>query len=101
MNQQEIIQILKSHYPREVRKQLVKTIQEEERSKTKVNYTTLNQIFSYVLKELHWDISKSSQEWNQTPLHIMKEVFPHLVDTKWYTDQILFTKQNINLQHNN
>jgi hypothetical protein len=99
MCQQEIIQTLKSHYPREVRKQLVKTIQEEERCGTKVNYNTLNQIFSYVLKELHWDISKNSREWNQTPLDIMREVFPHLDDTTWYRNQLLITKQDINVQH--
>jgi ABC-type dipeptide/oligopeptide/nickel transport system ATPase component len=96
MDKETIIQTLKNQYPREIRKQLVKTIQQEDKD-AKPTYTIINQIFSYVLKESNWDMPSNSKEWDTSPLEIMSEVFPKIETTKWYQEQLMMTKQNINL----
>ena len=98
MTKQEIIETLKNSYPRDTRKQLVKTIQAEEKSKEIPNYKIINQIFSYVLSELGWDMAKSTQEWDTTPLDIMEETFPKIETTQWYNEQILTAKQAIDIE---
>ena len=91
MKNNEIIELLKNTYPRDIRKQLVKTIQINEKSCTSVeikeHYLMINQIMSYVLKELNWQIGTNSSTWDETPLKIMAEVFPNIEDTKWYKEQ--------------
>ena len=96
MNQEIIIQTLKDQYPRDIRKQLVKNILNEEKSE-KPTYNIINQIFSYVLKECNWNMPTNSQEWDNTPLKIMIVVFPKLKSTKWYQEQSTMTQQGINL----
>jgi len=103
MNKQEqIIQFLKESYPRDTRKQLIKSILFEEKSKnvSKDIYKILNQIFSYVLKESSWDMAKNSKDWDASPLQIMEEVFPKIKTTKWYKEQIILTNNSIELIQN-
>jgi len=94
-NKQDIINIIKESYSRDLRKQVVKTLQKEEQQSQKPDYKIINQIFSYVLKELHWTIVESTQQWDHTPLEIMKETFPKIEHTTWYKEQILTAKKMI------
>jgi len=101
MRQEEIITILKESYPRDIRKQLVKSILEVEKEEADLSlqkpYQTINKIFSYVLQESDWKMGENSTEWNTTPLKIMEESFPKLSRTKWYKEQILHTRQDIEI----
>jgi len=102
MKKNEIIDELKAQYPRDLRKQLVKTIlsNEKEQDKTAIEqrYKLMNQIFSYVLKECNWSMSKNSENWDNTPLEIIVKVFPKLETTQWYKEQALTTKKNIDIE---
>ena len=97
MTKQEIIETLKNSYPRDIRKQLVKTILKEEKENELANYKLINQIFSYVLSELGWDMAKSTKDWDSTPLDIMEESFPKIKTTQWYKEQIVTAKQAIDV----
>ena len=97
---QELIQTLKDTYNRDLRKQVVKTILHEEKESEKPNYNIINQIFSYVLKELNWTIAANTKEWDNTPLDIMEETFPKIESTKWFKEQILTAKQMIETELN-
>jgi len=100
MKKQEIIETLKQQYNRDTRKQLVKAILDAEKSEeTTTQYKLMNQIFSYVISELGWNMSSNANEWDTTPLDIMTEAFPKLKTTKWYTEQILTTQKSIDLRH--
>jgi len=102
MMKEEISNILKEHYSRDIRKQLVKSILEQEKSMTELDkvavYKTINQIFSFVLQQAGWEMGNNSSEWNVMPLEIMDETFPKLSSTKWYAEQILITKQTIEIE---
>ena len=98
---QKIIDTLKNTYNRDLRKQVVKTIQKEEKESTNPNYNIINQIFSYVLKELNWTIVANTKEWDNTPLDIMEETFPQIESSKWFEDQILTAKKMIETEINN
>lgn len=104
MTNNEIVKILKDTYPRDIRKQLVKTIIEDEKLNTnydkKEQYLIINQIFSYVLKELNWTLSSSSSTWDDNPLKIMKDVFPNVENTKWYKEQEILISKDISIQAN-
>ena len=95
MEKTEIIETLKTHYNRDLRKGVVKTLLKDEKASDKPNYQLINQIFSYVLKELGWDIAENTKEWDNTPLDIMEDVFPRIESTKWYEEQILTAKKMI------
>ena len=97
MNQETLIQTLKEYYPRDIRKQLVKTIlsNEKDTDSSPEQYVLINQIFSYVLKECNWDMPASSIKWDSQPLKIMNTVFPKLDTTKWYKDQFILAKQGV------
>ena len=104
MNQkQQIIKFLKDSYPRDTRKQLVKSIlfEESKNNISKEKYNIINQIFSYVLQESSWDISKNSHEWDARPLDIMKNTFPKIETTKWYNEQIIVTNSPVELVQSN
>jgi len=90
-----IIQTLKESYNRDLRKQVVKTLLANEKDSDTPDYKILNQIFSYVLKELDWKIAENTKKWDNTPLDIMEEVFPKLENTKWFKEQILTAKKMI------
>ncbi|MCW8821275.1 MAG: hypothetical protein OQK45_03530 [Sulfurovum sp.] len=98
MKKTEIIETLKAHYDRETRKQLVKSILQNEKQEDETDYKIINQIFSYVLKELDWNFAKNTKEWDNTPLDIMEDVFPQIESTKWYKEQILTAKKMIDVQ---
>jgi len=102
MTKEEIIETLKEHYNRDIRKQLVKSIAEQEKEMSELDkpnvYKTINQIFSFVLQETGWTMRSNSKEWNDMPLEVMKETFPQITNTKWYAEQILMTKQSIDIE---
>ena len=102
MNQNEIIEMLKATYSRDVRKGLVKTILEKEKEDDKLatlqQYKIINQIFSYVLQQSGWKMGEDSTVWDATPLEVMQEVFPKLSTTEWYSEQILTTNQKVEIQ---
>jgi len=98
MKKQEIIKTLKESYSRELRKQLVKRIQADEKENILPNYKIVNQIFSYILAELDWTIPQSTQKWDSIPLDIMEEVFPQIEKTNWHKEQLLIAKKNINIE---
>jgi len=97
MKKTEIIETLKENYNRDLRKQVVKTLLAEEKKSDTPDYQIINQIFSYVLKELNWKIADNTKEWDNTPLEIMEEAFPKLESTKWYDEQILTAGQMIDV----
>ena len=101
MQKNKIINELKAQYPRDLRKQLVKTILSNEKNDDKIatekSYNLMNQIFSYVLKECNWSMSQNSGEWDNTPLEIMTEVFPKLDTTQWYKEQGFVVKKDIDI----
>lgn len=94
----QIIETLKDNYNRDLRKQVVKTIISNEKESENPDYKIINQIFSYVLKELNWDLAKNTKNWDNTPLDIMEETFPKIESTKWYEEQILTAKKIIELK---
>lgn len=94
-NKTEIIRILKDNYNRELRKQVVKTIVENKKEKDQPDYKIINQIFSYVLKELNWKMADNTEKWDNTPLNIMEEAFPKIENTKWFEEQIRTAKKII------
>ena len=98
MKKTEIIKTLKDNYNRDLRKQVVKTILASEKESKNIDYKIINQIFSYVLKELNWNMADSNKDWDNTPLTIMAETFPKLESTKWYKEQILTAKKMIELE---
>jgi len=101
MNQDEIIATLKSHYSRDLRKQLVKSLLKAERSGDRMEidrqYKVINQIFSYVLQESGWKIGVDSKQWNTQPIKIMLEVFPKLGESQWYKEEELAVDQSIDV----
>jgi DNA-binding ferritin-like protein len=101
MKKETIIQTLKDNYNRDLRKQVVKTIIANEKQSEAPDYKIINQIFSYVLKELNWEMADNTKEWDNTPLDIMEEVFPKLESTKWYEEQILTAKKMIEIEMRN
>jgi len=101
MKNTEIIQTLKNTYNRDIRKKVVKTLLIEEKENEIPNYNIINQIFSYVLKELNWTIVANTKEWDNTPLDIMEETFPQIESSKWFEDQILTAKKMIETEINN
>ena len=93
---QQIIDKIKAQYPRDVRKQVVKSMLKSEKSNDRedieFSYTSINQIFSYVIGELQWKIASSSSGWDNTPLSVMSECFPKIETTKWFQDKQLDVK---------
>ena len=98
MIRNEIIETLKTQYSRDLRKQLVKSLLESEKnSDTEQQYKLINQIFSYVISELGWTMAANTENWDNSPLNIMSEVFPKLKTSKWYLEQNLSTKRSIDV----
>jgi DNA-binding ferritin-like protein len=91
-----IIDTVKEHYDRDLRKSLVRALRDAEKTEDpealKRTYTLMNRIFSYVLKELEWTIASSSEEWDDTPLHILESCFPGIEKSKWYSMQAFVPK---------
>ena len=99
---QNIVDTIKERYSRDLRKGVVKSILQHEKSDDKKaqesSYKVLNQIFSYVISELNWSISNSTNNWDDTPLKIITEAFPKIETTKWFKDQQLLVKNSVNLE---
>ena len=99
MNHNELVETLKAHYSRDLRKQLVKSIISSEKNGDQATlqqqYQLINQIFSYVLKESGWKIGVDSTNWNSQPMEVMLEVFPKLETSNWYKEQELMVNQKI------
>jgi hypothetical protein len=99
---EQIIDALKEHYTRDLRKQVVKSVLKNEKDNDKEalkpSYNILNQIFSYIISELNWNISKNTNNWDDTPLKIISKVFPHIETTQWYKDQQLSVTKSIDLE---
>jgi len=99
---EEIISALKEQYSRDLRKQVVKSILGHEKSSDKEaiksSYKIVNQIFSYVIDSLGWNISAGTNTWDTSPLKIMSEVFPKIQTTKWYKDQELRVSKPIEVK---
>jgi hypothetical protein len=96
MTTSEIVDFLKAQYPRKTRKQLVSRLLEAE-SAHKVDELIrieklINQIFSYVLKELGWTMVTSAKNWDDTALEVMRESFPQIEHSRWYQN-LDFTPQ--------
>lgn len=98
MKKTTIIQTLKESYNRDLRKQIVKTLLTHEKQSDIPDYKIINQIFSYVLKELDWQMAENTKEWDNTPLEIMKETFPKIETTKWFQEQILTAQKMIEIE---
>jgi len=94
MTPQEISESIKVQYNRTLRKQIVKKLLSDEKVKH-YDYAIINQIFSYVLKSLGWDIAKKRVQWDETPLEVMVETFPKIETTQWYANQKILTDKNI------
>ena len=98
MTKEEIIETLKTQYTRDIRKQLIKSLLEAEKNEdTLKQYTLMNQVLSYVLAQLGWEMPTGTEDWDPTPLEVMHEVFPKIMATKWYQEQQLLAKQHINI----
>ena len=93
-----IKQTLKDNYNRDLRKQVVKTLLSLEKESDTPDYKLINQIFSYILKELNWSIAENTKTWDNTPLDIMEETFPKIESTQWFKEQILTAKKLIALE---
>ena len=98
---QEIITALKEQYTRDLRKQVVKSILSHEKNDNKEalesSYKIINQIFTYIISELKWSISQNTNNWDDTPLKIINEVFPKIQTTQWFKNQQLHVTKSINL----
>ena len=98
---QTIVDKLKEHYTRDLRKQVVKSILQNEKNKDQIaldsSYKVINQIFSYIISELNWNITDTSS-WDDTPLQIIKEAFPKIETTKWFKNQQLHVTKPINIE---
>jgi len=101
---QKIINFIKEKYNRDLRKQVVKAILKNEKSNDKMaqesSYKIINQIFSYIISELDWNISQNTNSWNDSPLKIISEIFPKIETTQWFKDQQLLVTKPINLEGN-
>ncbi len=99
MTKEEIIETLKSQYSKEIRKQLVNSLLDAEKKEdTTQQYKLMNQIFSYVLAQLGWNMPSGTEDWDPTPLEVIHEVFPKIMASKWYQEQQLMAKQHIDIK---
>ena len=102
MTKDEITEAIKSHYSRDLRKQLIKTILNNEQNKNiqemEQQYHLLSQIFSYILKNSGWNMAENLNDWNNAPLQIMTEVFPQIESTLWYQDKNLSASGSIDVK---
>lgn len=99
MQKEELIEILKTQYNKDIRKQLVASLLEAEADNDAEKQKKLmNQIFSYVLAQLGWTMADNAKEWDARPLEVMEEVFPKIRKTQWYKDQKLLAQKSIDVK---
>lgn len=103
MTHQEIIDAIKAQYNRDLRKQLVKNLIEHEKNNNregmKPGYQIMNQIFSYVLGELGWKLADNALTWDESPLQILEQAFPHIEETKWFQGLQLNLRKSIEVRN--
>ena len=103
MTHQEIIDSIKVQYNRDLRKQLVKNLQEYEKMQNKQGiksgYQIMNQIFSYVLAQLGWNVSDNALNWDESPLQILEQSFPHIEETEWFQGLQLNLRKSIEVRN--
>ena len=99
---QNVVDTIKERYTRALRKEVVRNILKHEKSNDKKaqesSYKIINQIFSYIMSEVNWNMSQDTSDWDDTPLKIISEVFPKIETTKWFKDQQLIVTKSINLE---
>lgn len=99
-----VVERLKEQYSRDLRKKVVKSMLQHEKSKDKEaqdsSYKIVDQIFSYIMSDLGWSISQDSHSWNDAPLKIMSDVFPKIESTKWFKEKKLHVTKSINIEGN-
>lgn len=104
MMSQEIIDAIKEQYSRDLRKQLVKSILKSETTNDKKalesSYQIINKIFSYIISQLGWNISKNTNNWDDTPLKIITKIFPKIETTQWFKEQQLNITKSIKFEDN-
>jgi len=99
MTKDELVRALKEQYSKEIRKQLVHSLNETEAEGEKgKSYQLMNQIFSYVLAQLGWTMANSTKEWDTRPLEVMQDVFPKIKKTKWFKEQALLAQNSIDVE---
>ena len=98
MENQEIINALKSQYNRDLRKQIVKNIllheKNEDTQSIESSYNVINQIFSYVIAQLNWSIADNSTKWDDSPLQVMSHTFPKIESTIWFKNKQLHVRKD-------
>ena len=103
MTHQEIIDTIKAQYNRDLRKQLVKNLKDHEknndRDAIKSGYQIMNQIFSFILAQLGWNIADNALNWDESPLQILKESFPHIEETQWFQGLKLNIQKSIEVRN--
>ena len=101
MPKKEIIDLLRSHYSREVRQQLVQSMLDAQKTEDtealEKSEKLISQIFSYVLKELGWTIAPNAHNWDSSALDIMKAAFSKIERTSWYRRQDFTPKKSIDV----
>ena len=99
---ENIVNAIKERYSRDLRKGVVKSMLEHEKSGDKEalesSYKVINQIFSYVMSELNWNLSSGTDSWDDTPLKIILETFPKIDETKWFEEKLLSVTKAVRLE---
>lgn len=103
MTHQDIIDSIKSQYNRDLRKQLVKNLKDHEKNNNsegiKSGYQIMNQIFSYILAQLEWNVADNALSWDESPLHILEDTFPHIEETQWFQGMQLNLRKSIEVRN--
>ncbi len=86
------IKFIKESYPKKVRIELINSLLDAQSSQSIQASETLeklhnliDQIFSTILKNLKWNIATSKNDWDYRPIDVMKEAFPKIEKTKWFS----------------
>jgi hypothetical protein len=99
---QDIVTTLKEHYSRDLRKGIVKSMLKYEKTSDEeskeASYKVINQIFSYVISQLNWNLAESTSSWNDLPLLVISETFPKIDTTKWFKERQLQVSKSIDLK---
>ena len=99
---QDIVATLKEHYSRDLRKGIVKSMLEYERigdeENKEASYKIINQIFSYVISQLNWNLAQNTNNWNDLPLLVINEAFPKIDTTEWFKERQLQVSKSIDLK---
>ena len=94
---ENILNEIKASYSKTLRKEVVRNVLQHERNNDTEaiasSYETLNQIFSYIISQLNWEIPQNPSQLDDAPLKIIAEAFPKIDKTKWFKEQLLQIKK--------